>query len=415
MPQNIVFTPEALELQAKAREIAERHVRPLAARYDRAQEYNHEAARAAAEAGLFKVFVPREYGGYGAGSLALCLVTEELARADSGFGVAYAVNALGATPIVVGGTEEQKKKWLPAIARGEKFVAFCLSEKNAGSDAGGLAVSAEKDGDHYVICGEKKWTTNGGVADIYTVFCVTDPSSKSRRISAIVVEKGTPGFSVEKVEDKMGIRCVPVVETHYDNVRVPAANLIGGREGLGFTHAMQTLDRARPCVAAQAVGAAQGALDLAVVYANRRKQFGEPISSFQMVQKMLADMAIKTEAARWLVYASAAAIDTGMANVTKIAAMGKCFATDTAMEVATDAVQVFGGYGFMEDYPIAKFFRDAKILQIYEGTNQIQRMVVARNLIKEANQLGHLDAFIPREEQKSYRPGVPAPGASGRT
>jgi alkylation response protein AidB-like acyl-CoA dehydrogenase len=403
MPQNIVFSDLALELQAKAREIADKHVRPLAAKYDQAQEYNHEAARAAAEAGLFKVFVPTEYGGYGAGSLALCLVTEELARADSGFGVAYAVNALGSTPIVVGGTEEQKKRWLPAIARGEKFVAFCLSEKNAGSDAGGLAVSAERDGDHYVICGEKKWTTNGGVADIYTVFCVTDPNSKSRRISAIIVEKGTPGFSVNKVEDKMGIRCVPVVETHYDNVRVPASNLIGGREGMGFMHAMQTLDRARPCVAAQAVGAAQGALDLAVVYSNRRKQFGAPISSFQMVQKMLADMAIRTEAARWLVYASAAAIDTGMQNVTKIAAMGKCFATDTAMEVATDAVQIFGGYGFMEDYPIAKFFRDAKILQIYEGTNQVQRMVVARNLIKEAESLRHLEAYIPREEQKSYK------------
>ena len=410
MPQNIVFSAEALELQAKAREIADKYVRPSAAKYDRAQEYNYEAARAVAEAGLFKVFVPKEYGGYGAGSLALCLVTEELARADSGFGVAYAVNALGSTPIVVGGTEEQKKKWLPAIARGEKMVAFCLSEKNAGSDASGLAVTAEKEGDGYVIRGEKKWTTNGGVADIYTVFCVTDPSSSSRRISAIVVEKGTPGFSVNKVENKMGIRCVPVVETHYDGVRVPAFNVIGGREGMGFKHAMQTLDRARPCVAAQAVGAAQGALDLAIVYSNRRKQFGAPISSFQMVQKMLADMAIKTEAARWLVYASAAAIDTGMQNVTKIAAMGKCFASDTAMDVATDAVQIFGGYGFMEDYPIAKFFRDAKILQIYEGTNQIQRMVVARNLIKEAESLSHLDAYIPREEQKSYKPaGIETP------
>jgi len=408
MPQNIVFSELALELQAKARAIADKHVRPHAAKYDKAQEYNRDAARACAEAGLFRVFIPKEYGGLGAGSLALCLVTEELAKADSGFGVAYAVNALGSTPIVVGGTEEQKQKWLPAVARGEKMCAFCLSEKNAGSDASGLAVSAEKDGGEYLICGEKKWTTNGGVADLYTVFCVTDPTSKSRRISAIVVEKGTKGFSVKKVEDKMGIRTVPVVETHYDNVRVPLSNLIGAREGMGFTHAMQTLDKARPCVAAQAVGAAQGALDLAVVYSNRRKQFGAPISSFQMVQKMLADMAIKTEAARWLVYASAAAIDTGMSNVTKIAAMGKCFATDTAMEVATDAVQVFGGYGFMEDYPIAKYFRDAKILQIYEGTNQIQRMVVARNLIKESEALAHLDAYIPREEQKSYRANVPA-------
>lgn len=402
MPFDIHFSDQAKELQVLAREIAEKYVRPSAAKYDKLQEYNYDAARAVAEAGLFKTFVPTEYGGHGAGVLALALVTEELARADSGFGVAFAVNALGSFPIILGGTEEQKRRWLPQIANGEKFVAFCLSEKFAGSDAGGLSVTAVEDGDEYVIRGEKKWTTNGGVADVYSVFCVTDPTSKSRRISAIVVEKGTPGFSIEKVEDKMGIRCVPVVETHFDGVRVPKSNLIGGRPGMGFKHAMMTLDSARPGVAAQAVGAAQGALDLALVYANRRRQFGAPISSFQMVQKMLADMAMKTEAARWLVYASASSIDQGEKNVTKRAAMAKCFATDVAMEVATDAVQVFGGYGFMEDYPIAKSFRDAKILQIYEGTNQIQRMVVARNLIKEAEALSHLEAYIPQEEQQSY-------------
>ncbi len=403
MPHDIVFTDQCNELAETAREIAEKYVRPMSKKYDELQEYNHEAARAVADAGLFRVFIPKEYGGYGAGILALARVTEELARADSGFGVAFAVNALGSFPIILGGTEEQKQRWLPHIAAGEKFVAFCLSEKFAGSDAGGLSVTAVEDGDEYVICGEKKWTTNGGVADVYSVFCVTDPTSKSRRISAIVVEKGTPGFEVKKVENKMGIRCVPVVETHYDNVRVPKANLIGGRPGMGFKHAMMTLDSARPGVAAQAVGAAQGALDLALVYANRRRQFGAPISSFQMVQKMLADMAMKTEAARWLVYAAASAIDTGLKNTTKGAAMSKCFATDVAMEVATDAVQVFGGYGFMEDYPIAKYFRDAKILQIYEGTNQIQRMVIARNLIKEAESLAHLEDYIPNEEQVSYR------------
>src|SRR5438552_8461513 len=369
MPQNIVFSPMSDELAAKAREIAEKYVRPLSAKFDKAQEYNWEAARAVAQAGLFRTFVPKEYGGHGAGVLALARVTEELARADSGFGVAFAVNALGSFPILVGGTEEQKQRWLPPIAAGEKFVAFCLSEKFAGSDAGGLSVSAHEEGDHYVICGEKKWTTNGGVADIYTVFCVTDATSKSRRISAIVVEKGTPGLTVKKVEDKMGIRCVPVVETHFDHVRVPKKNLIGERPGVGFKHAMMTLDLARPGVAAQAVGAAQGALDYANVYAQRRQQFGVPISNHQMVQKMLADMAMKTEAARWLVYASAAAADAQHPSVSKMAAMAKCFATDVAMEVATDAVQVFGGYGYMEDYPIAKCFRDAKILQIYEGTN----------------------------------------------
>ena len=401
---NIVFSEQADQLAATARRIADEHVRPFAAKYDKAQEYNHDAARAVAEAGLFKTFVPVEYGGSGAGILALARVTEELAKADSGFGVAFAVNALGSFPIILGGTEEQKQEWLPQIAKGEKMVAFCLSEKYAGSDAQGLSVTAVADGDDYIINGEKKWTTNGGVADIYSVFAVTDPTSKSRRISAIVVEKGTPGFEVKKVEDKMGIRCVPVVETHFDHVRVPKRNLIGGRAGLGFKHAMATLDHARPGVAAQAVGAAQGALDLAIVYAGRRKQFGAPISSHQMVQQLLADMATETEAARWLVYRAAAGIDENPtdASNSKLAAMAKCFATDTAMKVATDAVQVFGGYGFMEDYPVAKFFRDAKILQIYEGTNQVQRMVIARHLTRAANELGHLQAFIPEEIQLTY-------------
>ena len=401
---NVVFSDKAKELQAIARRIADEHVRPLAAKYDKAQEYNYEAARAVAEAGLFRTFIPEEYGGHGAGVLALSLVAEELAKADSGFGVAFAVNALGSFPIILGGTEEQKKHWLPQIAAGDKFVAFCLSEKFAGSDAQGLSVRAYEDGDDYVICGEKKWTTNGGVADVYSVFAVTDPESKSRRISAFIVEKGTPGFEVKKVEDKMGIRCVPVVETHFDHVRVPKANLIGGRAGLGFRHAMSTLDYARPGVAAQAVGASQGALDLANVYANRRKQFGVPISNHQMVQQMMADMAMKTEAARRLVYTAAAGIDeTGPSALnSRMAAMAKCFATDVAMDVATDAVQVFGGYGFMEDYPIAKFFRDAKILQIYEGTNQVQRLVIARHLIRESGELEHLQEFIPHEEQLPY-------------
>jgi butyryl-CoA dehydrogenase len=406
MRENIVFTDQAKDLAAKAREIADKYVRPGAKKYDKLQEYNWDAAKAVAEAGLFKTFVPKEYGGHGAGVLALAMVTEELAKADSGFGVAFAVNALGSFPLILGGTDEQKCRWLPQIAAGEKQVAFCLSEKFAGSDASGLAVTAVEDGDDYIICGEKKWTTNGGVADVYSVFCVTDPKSKSRRISAIIVEKGTPGFEVKKVEDKMGIRCVPVVETHYDHVRVPKSNLIGEKPGLGFKHAMMTLDMARPGVAAQAVGAAQGALDLATVYANRRQQFGAPISSFQMVQKMLADMAMKTEAARWLVYSVAGAIDQGAAGkISKNAAMAKCFATDAAMEVATDAVQVFGGYGFMEDYPIAKFFRDAKILQIYEGTNQVQRMVIARHLIREAAELEHLAQYIPTEVQHDYQEG----------
>ena len=404
MQQNIVFSEQALELQALARKIADEVVRPKAAELDEKHEYNMEAAQALAKAGLFKTWIPKEYGGHSAGVLALSLIAEELAKADSGFGVAFAVNALGSFPIVLGGTEEQKKKYLPLIGNGEKFVAFCLSEKFAGSDASGLAVTAVKDGDEYVINGEKKWTTNGGIADIYSVFAVTDPTSRSRRISAFIVEKGTPGFEIKKTENKMGIRGVPVVETHFDNVRVPAENLIGGREGMGFKHAMMTLDHARPGVAAQAVGASQGALDLANVYANRRVQFKVPISQHQMVQKMLADMAMKTESARQLTYAAAAAIDEKGPNPmnSKMAAMAKCLSSDVAMEVATDAVQVFGGYGFMEDYPIAKFFRDAKILQIYEGTNQVQRIVIARHLIREAGELEHLKEFIPAETQERY-------------
>jgi butyryl-CoA dehydrogenase len=401
---NIVFSHQADELAATARKIADEYVRPQAAKHDKAQEYNYEAAKAVADAGLFATFIPKRYGGSEAGILALARVTEELARADSGFGVAFAVNALGSFPIILGGTEEQKQEWLPKIACGEKFVAFCLSEKYAGSDAQGLAVTAVEDGDDYIINGEKKWTTNGGIADYYTVFCVTDANSKSRRISAIMVEKDTPGFSVKKIEDKMGIRCVPVVETHFDHVRVPKRNMIGGCPGMGFKHAMATLDHARPGVAAQAVGAAQGALDLALVYASRRKQFGAPISSHQMVQQMLADMATETEAARWLVYRAAAGLDDDPTDATnsKLAAMAKCYATDNAMKVATDAVQIFGGYGFMEDYPVAKYFRDAKILQIYQGTNQVQRMVIARHLTRTVKNLGHLDEFIPTETQLTY-------------
>ncbi|MBI4879546.1 MAG: acyl-CoA dehydrogenase family protein [Planctomycetes bacterium] len=396
------------EWQARARRIADRYVRPLARKYDRLQEYNYEATKVLAEEGLFRVFIPDQYGGEKSSILSLCLVVEELAKADAGYGVAFAVNALGSFPIIVGGTEEQKRKYLPQVACGKKLAAFCLSEKLAGSNAAGLLCRAERAADGWVIKGEKKWTTNATVADLYSVFAVTDPASKSRRISAFIVEKGTPGFSFGKVEDKMGIRCVPVVETIFDNVRVPEENLLGGKPGLGFKHAMMTLDCARPGVAAQAVGAAQGALELAMVYANRRQQFGQPISSFQMVQQMLSDMAMQTEAARWLVYAAAAAVDNNEENLTKRAAMAKCFASDTAVKVATDAVQIFGGYGFMEDYPIAKFYRDAKILQIYEGTNQIQRMVIARHLVKEANGLTHLEEFIPKETQEFFGADVGA-------
>ena len=387
----IVITDEARHWQSVAHRVAEEVVRPLARRYDELQQYPEEVRQAYIDSGLLGVWIPREYGGHGAGIVALCLVIEELSRACGATGVAYAVNALGSFPILVGGTEEQKQKWLPQIARGEKMIAFCLSEKFAGSDAGSMRCQARLSrgtgpggADEYIVNGEKKWTTNGGVASIYTVFAVTDATSKSRRISALVVEKGMPGFTIRKVEDKMGIRAVPVVESHFDNCRVPAANLLGGRAGNGFKHAMQTLDFARPGVAAQGLGLAQGALEYAVTYALRRQQFGQNLASMGVIQDMLGRMATKVEAARGLVLRAATAVDRqDTAAINRLAAMSKSFATDTAMEVTTDAVQIFGGYGYMKDYPIEKYMRDAKITQIYEGTNQIQRNEIGMTITKE--------------------------------
>jgi alkylation response protein AidB-like acyl-CoA dehydrogenase len=396
------FTSENTEWRAKAREVAEKVVRPLARKYDELQQYPWEIKDALAKNDLLKVWIPKEYGGAGGGVMNLCIVIEELSRACPGVGVLFAVNALGSFPIIIGGTEDQKRKYLPRIASGETLIAFCLSEKTAGSDAGSLKVRAVPDGDGWRIFGEKKWTTNGGAANLYSVFAVTDKEKGSRGMSAFLVEKGDPGFTIGKVEDKMGIRCVPVVETVFDGVRVGPERLLGGKTGHGFKHAMQTLDKARPGVASQGIGCAQGALEYAMRYTARRSQFGQTINGFQMVQQMLADMAMKTEAARYLVYASARAIDAGETGTTKMAAMAKCFATDVAMEVTTNAVQLFGGYGYMKDYPIEKYMRDAKITQIYEGTNQVQRMVVARNLINETADLAFLDAFIPVETQNVF-------------
>ena len=379
-----VHTSAQQELRARARELAETVMRPVAAKYDEEQAYPWEVQHAIRDAGLSGVWIPEEYGGMGMGVLELCLVVEEFSRACGGMGVAYAVNALGSFPIIVGGTDEQKERWLPSIAAGEKLIAFGLSEKESGSDAGSMITRAARDGDGYVLNGEKKWNTNGAVASFNTIFAVTNPDRGARGISAFVVDKDAPGYRVGKHEDKMGIRCVPVVEIHLDNCRVPAANLLGGEDGHGFKHAMTTLDRARPGVAAQAVGLAQGALDLAIAYTGGRKQFGQSISAFQGVQWMLADMATQIEAARQLVHYAARLIDAGHKQITRASAMCKLMATDVAMKVTTEAVQLFGGYGYCKDYPIEKFMRDAKITQIYEGTNQIQRLVIARALLREA-------------------------------
>ena len=378
-----LLSKENLDYRDRARQVAEKYVKPVAAELDRTGEYPWEVIKALQETRLMGMWVPKDYGGGGSGLLNLCIVVEEISRACGAIGCAYVVNALGSLPIVLGGTEAQKQKYLPDIAAGRKLIAFCLSEKNAGSDAGSLKTRAERDGDNYVISGDKKWTTNGAAASLYTVFATTNPERGTRGVTGFIVERETQGFELGKREDLMGIRCVPVNETHLRNVRVPAANLLGGAEGRGFKHAMMTLDVARPFVAAQGLGIAQGALDLALEYTKQRQQFGQSIASFQGIQFMLADMATQVEAARYLVYAAARAVDAGVKDVSKISAMSKVFATDTAMRVTTDAVQLFGGYGYCRDYPVEKFMRDAKITQIYEGTNQIQRMVIGRALIRE--------------------------------
>ncbi len=385
-----LLSAQSIEYRNKAREVAEKYVRPVAAELDRTGEYGWSILEALKEYGLTGLWIPKEYGGKGAGVMDLCLVVEQLSRACGGIGVAYAVNALGSFPIILGGTEEQKKKYLPAIASGEQLIAFGLSEKASGSDAGSLRTTAIKDGDHYVINGEKKWNTNGEVASVFVVYALTDPERGMRGISAFIVDKNTPGFTVGKREDTMGIRTVPVNELYFKDCRVPADNLLGHTEGGGFKNAMMTVDRARPGVAAQGLGVAQGAFEWGWRYASERRQFGQAVTSFQANQFLFADLATQIEAARQLVYASARLIDSGAKNISKLAAMGKVFATDTAMRVATDAVQMFGGYGFCRDYPIEKYMRDAKITQIYEGTNQVQRVVIGRALTREMKSISDI-------------------------
>jgi len=389
------LSKESRDYQERAREVAEKFVRPVAAELDRTGEYGWSVLEGLKQYELTGLWIPKEYGGGGAGVLDLCLVVEQLSRACGGIGVAYAVNALGSFPIIVGGTDEQKEKYLPGIAKGEKLIAFALSEKASGSDAGSLRTVAERDGEEWVLNGEKKWNTNGGVAHVFTVFALSRPDRGRRGISAFVLERDTPGFTIGKREDTMGIRCVPVVELGFKDCRIPADSLLSGVECQGFKNAMMTLDRARPGVAAQALGLAQGAFEWAMRYTSERTQFGQSVLSFQAIQFMLADMATQIEAARQLVYSAARAVDAGASNMSKLAAMSKVFATDTAMKVTTDAVQLFGGYGFCKDYPIEKYMRDAKITQIYEGTNQVQRLVIGRAITKEYAQLAqNLDVHI---------------------
>ncbi len=376
------FTEEQQAIKDIAKQITDEMVIPQRAELEKNEQFPSEILKALGKADMMGVYIPEEYGGTGLGSLAYILAIEELSRGCIGVSVSYAANALGSYAIVNSGSEAQKKKYLPRIASGEHLAAFGLTEANAGSDAGGTQTTAIKKGDKYILNGTKQWITNGGEADVYTVIAMTDKSRGARGASCFIVEKNWKGFSFGKKEDKMGIRSSATRELIFEDVEVPAENLIG-REGMGFLVAMKVLDYSRPGIGSQGVGLAQGALDEAVSYARQRIQFGKPIVANQAVQHILANMAIKTEAARNLVYATCRTIDKKVKDFSKESAISKCYATDIAMEVTTDAVQILGGYGYMKEYPVEKMMRDAKILQIYEGTNQIQRNVIAQELIKE--------------------------------
>jgi alkylation response protein AidB-like acyl-CoA dehydrogenase len=366
-------------LRDAIRSLAEAKIAPYAAAVDEEARFPQEALEALVANDLHAVHVPEEYGGAGADALATVIVIEEVARVCVSSSLIPAVNKLGSLPVILSGSEELKKKYLAPLAKGDAMFSYCLSEPEAGSDAAGMKTRAVRDGDQWVLNGVKRWITNAGVSDYYTVMAVTDPEKRSKGISAFVVEKSDPGVSFGAPEKKLGIKGSPTREVYFDNVRVPADRMIG-EEGTGFATAMKTLDHTRITIAAQALGVAQGAFDYAKNYVKERKQFGKPIADFQGIQFMLADMAMKIEAARQLTYAAAAKSERGDADLTFQGAAAKCFASDVAMEVTTDAVQLLGGYGYTRDYPVERMMRDAKITQIYEGTNQVQRIVMARNL-----------------------------------
>ncbi|MFE9096707.1 acyl-CoA dehydrogenase [Streptomyces sp. NPDC007264] len=366
-------------LRDAIRSLAEAKIAPHATAVDEEARFPQEALDALVANDLHAVHVPEEYGGAGADALATVIVIEEVARVCVSSSLIPAVNKLGSLPVMLSGSEELKKKYLGPLAKGDAMFSYCLSEPEAGSDAAGMRTRAVRDGDHWVLNGVKRWITNAGVSEYYTVMAVTDPEKRSKGISAFVVEKSDEGVSFGAPEKKLGIKGSPTREVYFDNVRIPADRMIG-EEGTGFATAMATLDHTRITIAAQALGVAQGAFDYAKNYVRERKQFGKPIGDFQGLQFMLADMAMKIEAARQLTYAAAAKSERGDADLTFQGAAAKCFASDVAMEVTTDAVQLLGGYGYTRDYPVERMMRDAKITQIYEGTNQIQRIVMARNL-----------------------------------
>jgi alkylation response protein AidB-like acyl-CoA dehydrogenase len=375
--------PEEHEAVREAvRAVCTDKVAPNAAAADESGEFPQASYDALRAADFHAPHIPIAYGGAGADALATAIVIEEVARACAASSLIPAVNKLGTMPLLLAGSEDLKQRYLPAVARGDAMFSYCLSEPEAGSDAASMTTKAVRDGDHYVINGAKRWITNAGVSDYYTVFAVTEPGAGTRGISAFVVEKADPGVSFGAPEKKLGIKGSPTREVYFDNVRIPADRLIGA-EGSGFRSAMCTLDHTRVTIAAQAVGIAQGALDFARRYVQERHQFGRPVAEFQGVQFMVADMGMRLEAARQLTYAAAARSERGDADLTYFGAAAKCFASDVAMAVTTDAVQLLGGYGYTRDFPVERMMRDAKITQIYEGTNQVQRVVMARQLLRD--------------------------------
>ena len=367
-------------IREAVRAVCDAKVAPHATAVDESAEFPQAAFDALAAADFAAPHIGEEYGGAGADALATCIVIEEVARADASASLIPGVNKLGTMPIILVGSDDLKKKYLSPVAAGTGMFSYCLSEPEAGSDAAAMKTRAVREGDAWVLNGVKRWITNAGISEYYTVFAVTDPDSRSAKISAFVVEKSDEGVSFGAPEKKLGIKGSPTREVYFDNVRIPADRMIGA-EGTGFATAMRTLDHTRVTIAAQAVGIAQGALDYALGYTKERQQFGKPIADFQGLQFMLADMGMKVEAARQLTYAAAGRSERGDKDLTFFGAAAKCFASDTAMQVTTDAVQVLGGYGYTRDYPVERMMRDAKITQIYEGTNQVQRIVMARQLL----------------------------------
>jgi alkylation response protein AidB-like acyl-CoA dehydrogenase len=378
------LTDEQRAIRDLAREIARERIAPLAARVDEMEEYPAEQLRLLGEQGLMGLHIPEEYGGAAAGALAFCLAAEEVAWACAATSTIFLVQNLGGYPIILAGNAEQKKRFLPRLATGEITAAFSLSESGSGSDAAGMTCTAVRKGDRYVVNGSKMWVTNGSHAGVITVFVTTDRSQRAHGVTALLVEPGTPGFSVGKHEKKLGIRGSPTVALHFTDCEIPVENRLGD-EGGGFRVAMRTLEQSRPTIGAQAVGIARAALDASVAYAKERRSFDQPIASFQAIQFMLADMAIAVHVSRLAVHHTAALMDRGAASTAFEASVAKCMASDTAMKVATDAVQIFGGYGYTREFPVERYMRDAKITQIYEGTNQIQRLVIARELLDKGD------------------------------